>query len=163
MNLIKYRNLFFGLSLAIIIPSVIALFIWGLRLGIDFSGGTLWEMQFTEPKGEIKAADLSSFLSKEGADVSSVASTSANSFMVRMKIADEGKINDLRSKVSETYGKNQDLRLNTVGPVISKELTQKALAAVGISIIAIVAYVTWAFRKIPKPASSIAFGICTIV
>lgn len=161
MNLIKYRNWFFVLSLVIIIPGIIALTIWGLKLGIDFAGGTLWEMKFE--KGQIETQQVTQVLNSENAEVSSISQTSQNSFLVRMKVTNEVKIKDVKSKLEADFGKVEDIRLETVGPVISKELTRKAALAVAISILAIVAYVTWAFRQVPKPTSSIAFGICTII
>lgn len=160
MNLIKYRNWFFALSLAILIPGIIAFFQWGLKLGIDFEGGTLWEIKFIDT---VQSSQVQEFLNSQDAQVSSSANTSDASVLVRMKASDEDKINNLKSKLKENYGNTEDARLETVGPVISKELTKKALTAVAISIIAIVLYVTWAFRKVPKPASGLAFGICTIV
>lgn len=160
MNIIKYRNFFFAISLAIIIPGVVAFYLWGLRLGIDFAGGTLWEIKFEK---QVSAHQVSEFLTKEAADVSSVAETSPNSTLVRMKTTDENKIEGLKLKLGESFGKTEDLRLETVGPVISRELTKKAITAVGVSILAIVAYVTWAFRKVPKPASGVAFGVTTII
>ena len=161
MNIIKYRNWFFALSLLIIIPGIIALSMWRLRLGIDFAGGTLWEMKFA--KESIETSQIHQVLNLEKAEVSSIAATSQNSFLVRLKVTDEAKINDLKAKLTKDFGKIEDVRLETVGPIISKELTRKAATAVLISILAIVAYVTWAFRRVPKPASSIAFGICTII
>lgn len=160
MNLIKYRNWFFAFSLVIVIPGIIALSTWGLKLGVDFTGGTLWEIVFTR---QISAQEVSVFLTKEGAQVSSAANTSPNSTLVRMKVTDENKINDLKSKLPVSFGQTEDARLETVGPVISRELTQKAKTAVGLSILAIVLYVTWAFRKVLRPASPIAFGITTII
>src|SRR3989344_3515885 len=160
MNLIKYRNWFFVLSLIIIIPGLVALGIWGLKLGIDFAGGTLWEVKFEK---QANTLDVKNTLSSEGTDISSIASTSQNSILIRMKVTDESKINELKSKLGADFGQIEDIRLETVGPVISKELTRKAALAVLISILAIVAYVTWAFRQVPKPTSSIAFGICTII
>ena len=161
MNIIKYRNWFFVLSFLIIIPGIIALAVWGLRLGIDFAGGTLWEMKFE--KGSIETSQIYQVLNLEKAEVSSIAATSQNSFLVRLKVTDEAKINDLKDKLTKDFGKVEDVRLETVGPIISKELTTKAATAVLISILAIVAYVTWAFRQVPKPATSIAFGITTII
>ena len=161
MNIIKYRNWFFVLSFLIIIPGIIALAVWGLRLGIDFAGGTLWEMKFE--KGSIETSQIYQVLNLEKAEVSSIAATSQNSFLVRLKVTDEAKINDLKDKLTKDFGKVEDVRLETVGPIISKELTRKAATAVLISILAIVAYVTWAFRQVPKPATSIAFGITTII
>ncbi len=166
MNIIKYRNWFFGLSLLVIIPGVIALFTWGLKLGIDFQGGTLWEIKFLDTakvKGSINPNDVKDFLFQNGAEVAQVSTTGEKSVLTRLKVSDEAKIAELKTKLADKFGKTEDVRLETVGPVISKELTQKAMLAVGISILAIVLYITWAFRKVPKPTSSLAFGICTIV
>lgn len=163
MNLIKYRNYFFGLSLLIIIPGLVALAVWGLALGIDFVGGTLWEVKFIEVQKTVSPGQFQDFLNQKGAQVSSVAATSHDSMLVRMRISDETKIAEIRDQAKSSLGQIQDLRLETVGPTISKELTNKALLAVVLSIIGIVVYITWAFRHVPKPTSSIAFGVCTII
>ena len=162
MNLIKYRNLFFAFSLAVIIPGIFALSAWGLNLGIDFSGGTLWEVKF-ESVNNLTPQSLQEFLNGEGADVSQAAKTSDNSILIKMRTTDENKIQDIKKETEIRYGQTEDLRLETVGPLISRELTQKAMLAVGLAILAIVVYITWAFRKVPKPASPLAFGICTII
>lgn len=162
MNIIKYRNYFFTLSLAVIIPGIIALFIWHLKLGIDFSGGTLWEVKLEE-KIDTEASSFQQFLENSGWKTSSVVKTSQGTLLARIKETDEHKIESLKEQVKNTYGQTQDLRLETVGPTISKELTTKAVAAVAVSILGILIYITWAFRKVPKPASSVSFGICTIV
>lgn len=160
MNIIKYRNWFFAFSLAIIAPGIIALSAWGLNLGIDFTGGTLWEIKFTK---QISPQELQEFLQKSDVHVASAVKTSEDSILLRLKVADEAKINEIKIKLEKTYGQTEDVRLETVGPTISKELTQKAFLATLIAIAAIVAYVTWAFRQVPKPASGILFGLCTIM
>ena len=114
-------------------------------------------------KSKIPGSHINEFLTKEGIETASVAATGPDAVLVRMKTADENKIAQVKSKLGESFGRTQDLRLETVGPVISKELTQKAITAVGISILAIVVYVTWAFRKVKKPASPFAFGVTTII
>ena len=161
MNIIKYKNWFFAFSLALIIPGVIALTTFGLKLGIDFSGGTLWEVRISEGR-TINNQDFQNFLNQEGAQVSSATNTAENSILVRMRTVDENQINQIRKKVNEQFGSVEDLRLETVGPTISKELTNKAVLAVFLATVAIVFYVTWAFRTVPAPTSSIAFGFCTI-
>src|SRR3990167_10906304 len=80
-----------------------------------------------------------------------------------MKSADELKIAEIKNKLNSKFGKTTDVRLQTVGPIVSAELTKKAVVAVLVSILAIVLYITWSFRQIPKPTSSISFGICTII
>ena len=165
MNIIKNKNWFFALSLAVIIPGLIALSMWGLKLGIDFSGGTLWEVKITESKvveDQLTPAHFQSFLNSMGAQVSTTALTGKDTFLVRMRIADEDQINQVKDVIGERYGKTESLRLETVGPTISKELARRAISAVAIAIAAIVLYITWSFRKVPKPASSVAFGFCTV-
>lgn len=162
MNIVKYKYLFFALSLILIIPGLISLKIWGLKLGIDFSGGTLWELNFPEAQN-VLSHDVRELLNQEGAEVSSTANTTEKSVIVRMRESDETKITSYKEKLKTKYGPVEDLSRQTVGPTISKELTKKAFQAVGLTILGIVLYVTWAFRKVPKPASSISFGVCTIV
>jgi len=165
MNLIKYRNWFFALSFTIIISGAFAFFAWGLKVGIDFSGGTLWEVKIESPKvprEELTPQKFQSFLNSKGAEVSQTASTSQDTFLVRMRITDEKQIADVKKSVEDNYGKTESVRQETVGPTISKELTRKAVSAVAIAIVVIVFYITWSFRKVPKPTSSIAFGFCTI-
>lgn len=162
MNIVKYRIWFFTISMALIIPGIIAFFVFGLKLGIDFSGGTLWEVKFSEDQDQIKAEDFQNYLSQEGVEVSAASQTSQNSILVRVLLTEEEKINQIRQKVHEKYTESEDLRLETVGPTISKELTNRAMLSVALCILAIVAYITWAFRTVPNPTSSVAFGICTI-
>jgi len=162
MNIIKYKNYFFTLSLLVMLPGIFAIFAWGLNLGIDFTGGTLWEVKFIEKKEEVNRQTFQNFLNENGAEVSTASQTSDNSILVRTKLTEEAKINEIKTKVQEKYGSFEDVRFETVGPTISKELTQKALLAVSVSILAIVTYMSWAFRKIPKPTSSVAFGLATI-
>lgn len=163
MNLIKYRNYFFALSLLLIIPGVIAFFAWGLKVGIDFSGGTLWEIRIVDTSKQVQPAEIRDLLTSAGTEVSQAQSTSQNTTLVKIPETDEVKIKDLKTKLQEKFGQTEDVRLETVGPTISKELTKKAFLAVGISIVAILAFITWSFRKIPKPASSLAFGVCTVI
>ncbi len=161
MNIIKYRNLFFAFSLLIIIPGLIAFRIWGLKLGIDFTGGTIWELKFTQQE-TINPQEVQDVINQNMGEAHQVVLTEKNSALIRMKTIEEDKIEDLKTKISEKFGQTETVRQETVGPTISKELTQKAILAVGVAILGIVLYITWAFRSIPKPTSSLAFGFCTV-
>ncbi len=142
-------------------PGIFALFVWGLKLGIDFAGGTLWEIEFSDK--EISTQTLQTFLEEENVKVTQVTKTGQQTMLVKMFTTDDEEIVKIKQNVGKNVGEYQDLRLETVGPTVSRELTQKAFAAVSLSILAILAYITWAFRKIPKPTSSLSFGICTII
>lgn len=160
MNLVKYKNYFFLFSLIVLIPGLLALYIWGLKLGVDFSGGTLWEVRFTKV---VTSQEIKQTLEENNIEVSQSANTSTNSVLLRLGETNEEKLKETREKLEAKYEKTEDIRLETVGPTISKELTQKAVLAVGVSILAILSFITWSFRKVPKPASSLAFGLCTII
>jgi len=131
MNIVKYKNLFFAFSLIIIIPGIFALFMWGLKVGIDFAGGTLWEVKVAQ---SADAPKIKEFLARQGTDVSQVAQTLQNTYLIRLKTTDEETLNGLRAKVDENFGPSEDVRLETVGPTISKELAQKAIVAVLLAI-----------------------------
>lgn len=165
MNIIKHRNIFFAFSLVLIIPGIIALLTWHLKLGIDFEGGTLWEVKFSEVKDAQKAelSQVSKYISATGIEVSQATTTNNKTSLFRLKVTDDTKIKELKEKINKDIAKTEDIRLDTIGPVISKELTQKAFTTTIIAILAIVVYVTWAFRKVPKPASPLSFGVCTII
>src|SRR3989344_5626211 len=127
MNFIKYKNWFFALSLIVILPGAIALSIWHLKLGIDFSGGTLWEIKFSQNQ-EVDRQLLADYLASEGVSYSSIVKTQEGSYLARLHESDEVKISLLKEKVAAKFGPNEDLRLETVGPTISKELATKAVA-----------------------------------
>src|SRR3990167_6700367 len=104
MNIIKYRNIFFITSLVVLVPGFIALSIWGLRLGIDFIGGTLWEVRFIEKKEEPSREAFQHFLNENGFEVSSTSQTTEDAILVRSKVAQESKLNEVKSKVTKRYG-----------------------------------------------------------
>jgi len=156
----KLIYLWFGISLAVIIPGVLALSFWGLKLGIDFVGGTLLEVRFNQPlqieqvRGALKEADLGDAqIQPEG----------QNSFLIRVKEITNDQANAVMSKFAEKFGFTEKLRLETVGPTISTDLTRKAFISVIIASIFIVLYIAFAFRKVPKPVTSWRFGICAVV
>ncbi len=141
INLMKFKYWYFAISLLIILPGLYFLTRYGLKLSIDFTGGSVVELQ--------KKVDV------KGIDVVSIQETGSGTYIYRTK--------PINIKTKERiFGKNA-LRFETVGPIIGKELTEKALQAVVVSSIAIVLYIAYAFRQIPRPYKSWKFGISAIV
>jgi preprotein translocase subunit SecF len=159
MNIIGYRKLWYTISLILIVPGIIALFIWGLKPGIDFRGGTLLEVKYTQNTSveQVKTALTDSNLSGLV-----VQSTSQGSIMIRA-----GQISqDEHLKIGEQLkkaGDYQELQYETVGPTVSNDLKRKAVTAVILASLAIIFYVAFAFRQVPRPASSWKFGICAVI
>ena len=157
MKLLKYKYVYFAISLLVLIPGVISLVKYRLRLSIDFTGGSLLEIQITNP--QITKQKLEELAKSEKLELSSVQSSSDNVYLLRLKeLSNEQKIKYLSLIEGAT-----EKRFETVGPLIGRELTQKAILAVGVASLVIVLYIAWSFRHIPKPYSSWKFGASAII
>lgn len=172
MNIIGKKYWYFLFSGLIIIPGVISLFLFGLRLSIDFTGGTLLELKVKsstsaeatadKEKLKVEKEEIKRIVDEQGIEVGSIQVSGENTYLLRMKPIEQEQNEKIKKSLGDKFGQIEELRFETVGPVIGKELTQKALWAIGIASAAIVLYISWAFRKVPKPASSWRFGVCAI-
>lgn len=152
MKLMKYNLIFFIISIVVILPGLFYLIMGGLKLGIDFTGGGLLEYQFEK---QINIDDLKKY--------GQVVSSGENTYLLRTKHLEQEQLNGLKKELTDKYGVLKVRREENVGPTIGAELKQKALIALGFSCLMIVVYITFAFRKVPKPASSFRFAISAIV
>src|SRR5258708_39102577 len=151
MNLMKLKVWYFIFSLIIILPGLYYLFTFGLKLGIDFTGGALIEYKFQR---KIDVNSLKENISKQGIEIGSIISSGNNSYIIRTKALAQDKINNLKNKLEKDFGNLEERREENVEPVIGKELEQKTFFALIIASIAIVIYIAFSFRKVPKPQSS---------
>ena len=161
MNIIGKKYFYFLISLIIIIPGIISLSLYGLNLSIEFTGGTLITVSTPTQATQASAQSIKKILEKEG--FASSAQVSSNSIDIRTKFMDQKQdakfISDLQSQIKGAAQKD----FQNVGPIIGSEITVNAFKALLISSFLIVLYITWSFRKVPKPASSFRFGIAAIV
>lgn len=164
MNLItkKYFYLYFALSVIIIIPGLISLILFGLRLSIDFAGGS--RFTFDAPaKVDQKTADtIRSVFSQEKVSISTL-QRSEDKIIVRTEPLDQGAHRRIIDALEKKNNQLKEESYETIGPTISKEITLNAFYSVLLACVLIVLYIAWSFRKVPKPASSWRFAICTIV
>lgn len=159
-NLMKYKIWYFVFSLLAILPGLYFLFTFGLNLGIDFTGGALLQYKFER---SIDINELKRQISKQDIEVSQIIPSSGNVYIIRTKVTQQNKINDLKLYLDKEFGKVEEQRVEFIGPVIGAELRKKAVLAVLLAAMLIVLYIAFSFRKIPKPASSWRFGITAIV
>ncbi len=160
INIMRFKVLYFVFSLLIILPGLYFLLTSGLKLGIDFTGGALLEYRF-EKAIDIEA--LRQTITKDGIEIGAITTSDNNTYIIRTKPIEQEKINQLKGSLSKKFGKVEERRVENVGPVIGQELKQKALFALILSSLAIVLYIAFSFRKIPKPQSSLRFGIAAVV
>ncbi len=152
MHLMRYKLVFFVLSTLVILPGLFYLVTSGLKLGIDFTGGSLLEYKFDKP---IEKRNLEKY--------GVVNQSGPNTYILRTKSIEQNELNNLKQKIASSAGTFTAQREENVGPVIGNELKQKALIALILASVAIVLYITWSFRRVPKPATSWRFGIAAIV
>ena len=181
-NIIGRRYLWFLISFLIIIPGIVAMiystidscskqeqglsnYCGPLRPSIDFTGGTLWEL--TKFERVVLPNEVREIFIKEGIpDVAVQTSEQRGEKGVLIRTipltGDEGKVKktDLETAMHEAFGTFQELRFESVGPVIGQEVSQRAQWAVVAASLGILLYITYAFRGIQN---SLRFGVCAVV
>jgi preprotein translocase subunit SecF len=163
MQFMKYKWIYFAISLIVLVPGLFSLFVYKLRPSIDFTGGTLLEIQIPNPKIELSNEKILDLVRKENIDIGSVQPSSDNTYLLRTKVIDKDQNEKLKTALSAELGDVVEKRFETVGPTVGEELTRKAILAVLIASAAVVVYIAWTFRHVPKPYSSWKFGASAVV
>ncbi|NCB47967.1 protein translocase subunit SecF, partial [bacterium] len=188
LNLISKRKYTYILSFVLVVASIASLSTWGLKLGIDFKGGTLMEVQFTEEEKtpEAENSEEASAQTEEspeapvefkapgrdavqeklkdlGLESLNVQESENNIIVLRYIGSDEEKNEQVFEKLREFEGRAEQLRVDFVGSSVSKQLQKNALGAVTLAILGIAFYIAWAFRKVSFPVSSWQYGLSAIV
>jgi len=160
MNIIKRRYLFFAISLIVIIPGILALIFWKLPLAIDFTGGSMLELQFVNGQAPQPAEIIAIY---NGLDVKDpqVQSSEQGILVVRSKEISEVTKTLVIDEINKKFNTEVTLlRFDTVGPSIGKEVATRAAGAVAAAAIAILIYITFAFRGVPH---AFRFGTAAII
>jgi len=167
MNIVKLRRLWYAVSGILVLGSIFVVSVYGLKFGIDFTGGSLLSMRFDE-----RPASVEIERSLEGIDVGSmtiqpVGETDVN---IRMKMLDEETHQAVVSKLQETFSNSEqgtasvtELRFDAIGPAIGAELRGKSLKALFVAFLAILAYIAYAFRKVSAPIKNWKYGVVTLL
>ena len=172
-KIVRRRYWWFLMSLLIIVPGLISLALYGLRPSIDFSGGALWDVYFPDKQSsDLNTEKISQIFAAQGfegavvqlSDVV-VAGKAIPSALIRTKSLDpntgEVQQRNIRSALQAEYGTSMQFeQVQSVGATVSQESTRSAVIAVLGACVAILIYLTVAFRKAPHP---IRYGVCALV
>ncbi len=159
-DIVKRRYWYFALSLLVIVPGVIALSLWGLPLAIDFTGGTLLELQFAQTTQALQPAEIRTIIATQGFPDSVVQTSGADKAIIRTKDMRPEQQTAAIAALSEVYGPATVLSAETVGPTVGAEVTQSAGAAVALAALGILAYIWLAFRRLKH---AFRYGVAAIV
>jgi preprotein translocase subunit SecF len=168
-KIVRHRYWWFALSLLIIVPGAISLALYGLQRGIDFSGGSLWDIRFLERSSEqLNTDQIAQVFAQQGFEGALVQITSEQAsgaktvpaMLVRTKAATPAQQQQVLDALQSKFGKVERVQVQSVGETVSAESTRSAVVAVLGACVAILIYLTLAFRRAPHP---VRYGVCALV
>jgi len=159
-RIIKNSNYWFAFSIILAILSVIALFFYGLRVGIDYKGGTV--IQFSSASAQ-KVDIVKSTLDEIGITGYQIKESGNDNAIIRLQTLSNDQHKDLSARITEKLPDYNETSYDTVGPVIGRDLTNKSILAILLASAGIIVFIAFAFRKVPKPLSSWKFGVCAVI
>lgn len=162
IDFIGKKYYFLGISTLLVVLSIVAIAVYGLRLGIDFTGGSILEVEF--PK-DIPSVDRVREV-VESFDVGSVTvqTTSERSMIVRFGVVDEDTHQGILFELErEGGGEVVEERFDSIGPTIGRELKRNAFIGLSLTVVSIVLYIAWAFRKVSEPVASWKYGVSAVI
>lgn len=162
LDIIGKKNIYFLISILVIIPGIVSLFLWGLKLSIEFTGGTRSTLLFPNIVNEQTAGKVRDVFEKEDIDVATLRRADKR-VIVQTKPIDEKKNTEIVSELKKSVGDVRQEELETIGPTIGQETALNAFKSIAIASLLIVLYIAYTFRTVPKPARSYRFGICAII
>ncbi len=144
-----------------LVCSFLCLLIFGFNLGIDFTGGSLWEVtSLNIQNNTIKIVD---YLENEGLGQINVQTTNEDSLILRFSNISEEKHVQLLGKLQEIIPSIQEKKFESIGPSIGKELKSKSIWAVFLVFFGILAYLSYAFRHSSFRVPSYQYGILAVL
>jgi len=163
MNILGKRYVFFAISMLLIIPGLILVLLNGLPLSIEFTGGSLVEVEFNSQKtpsiSEIQS--LYETIGINDAQVQTSPGQDREILFIKSSLLEQDQYTSILSQLKETYDVHLiERQFNSVGPSISESVTRRALLAILISSIAVVLYITFAFRGI---SHAFRYGFCAVI
>ncbi len=165
MNIVRHRKIFYIISAILVVASIAAVSIWGLNFGIDFKGGSIFEVSYTEIRPDI--SKIQEIISNQNIGEVSIRPTGEQGYIIRTKALSEPE----QTSFIQALAKASDAgvpgfevkRSDSTRPILGKELQSKAIFSIVLVLIAIVLFITFAFRKVSKPVSSFKYGLIAIV
>lgn len=156
---------FLAVSAVLVVATFIALFYPGPQMSIEFTGGTLMEVQLPEGKTreDLDNALASFKLAEKPLDNVSIAKTKTESYFLRMQPLSNEEHLALLDHLTKSVGTIKEAQYNTIGPTVGSTLKKRAFVSLSIATIAIILYIAMAFRKVPRKLSPWRFGIIAVV
>ncbi|MDD5625752.1 MAG: protein translocase subunit SecF [Patescibacteria group bacterium] len=142
-NIVGHRKIFFTFSIVVCGLSLLAVIFWGLKPGIDFTGGTL--MQINYSKTRPANSEVINQLSSLNLGEINIQTIGQNDLILRFKQINE----ENHQAVLKALGADvTEQSFESIGPILGGEFVVKSWWAIALALIAIFFYIAWAFRKL---------------
>lgn len=150
MFIIKHKKIFIIASTALVALSLTLVLIFGIKVGIDFRGGALIEVDYTEVRPLPEA--LQENLNALGIDTVLLQPTGQTGYIVKSRDLTEAEHVSLLEVLSQNGASPlEEKSYSSIGPSVGKELTRKAIMAIILVSLAIVCFIAFAFRRVASP------------
>ncbi len=159
MYIVTHKKIFFWITGLILVGALAAILVFGLPLGIDFSGGTL--LQVAYQGGRPALASVEQQVAKVPLGEVSVRAFGENAVSIRARTLSPAEHDAVLAALSSSAS-TTELAYTSVGPTLGKQFTNKALWAILAVVLAIVLYIAVAFRKVSRPVPSWGYGLIVV-
>jgi len=160
IDILSKRYLYFAFSLLVILPGLILLATNGLPLSIDFTGGSLLEVQFEGGQAP-QPGEIVNLYETNGIDDAQVQTTDSGTFLIRSSFLDnEARDRVISAMQTDTGSQVNVIRFDSVGPSIGAQVASRAALAVAAAALAVVIYITFAFSQVPN---AFRYGVCAVI
>lgn len=165
-HLASRRKVWYTISLIAIVPGVISLILFGLKLGIDFTGGTLWELEFNRTVTTEEVRDVLARGGYEDPVIQLSDEHGLNNNVAIIRIKELPESSPQKAQIEDDFrasvGDFTELQISTVGSSVGNEIRNRAILAVAIASVGILLYIAYAFgtRKIRLSTDSPRLSRC---
>ncbi len=160
MFIIKHKKIFIGISIGLVVLSILSLFVFGLNIGIDFKGGALSEVVYKTARPS--QADLNKSLETLNFGNVLLQPTGELGYIVKTRDLSDPEHTLLLNTLSQNQKDSLiETSFSSIGPTVGQELTRKAIVAVILISIAIICFIAFAFRKVSNPSAMGRHGVAS--
>lgn len=157
MYIIKYKSIFIGLSIVLVITSFVLMSVYGIKQGIDFTGGSVIDITYDKTASMLNEVDF------EREEISVYETGELTTRFISTRPYEE--IGPVISSLVNSDGNTpfQFTQVSTVGPTLGAEMTKKAIIALVVVVLSILSFIAFSFREVSLPVSSWKYGVIAMV
>ena len=162
MQITKNFKYFFILPLVLTALSLLALFAWGLKPGIDLAGGSLLQVKYPAGRPPVEMVRAALAPDKLGLGEVRVQPSGTDGYILRQRDLSVDEKQKFEQPL-RNMGEMEEVQFTSIGPSLGAELLRKAWIAIALVVLCIIAFIAFAFRGVSRPVQSWKYGVVAII